>query len=158
MDAEKEREFLEMTESCKGIIYKICLMYSEDSEGHNDLFQEVVLNLWGSFARFRGESTYSTWVYRVALNTCISTLRKNKIKNLCVPFDVKMDLSQEESNDIKELYRMINLLNPIEKAIIILYLDEKSYDEIATIMGITRTNVAVRIHRIKDRLREISKQ
>ncbi len=69
-----------------------------------------------------------------------------------------MDLSQEESNDIKELYRMINLLNPIEKAIIILYLDEKSYDEIATIMGITRTNVAVRIHRIKDRLREISKQ
>ncbi len=153
-----EREFADFIGSCKGIIYKVCLLYSKDSESHNDLFQEVVINLWKGFPRFRGECKIQTWVYRVALNTCISYFRKERSRPDTLLLTGNLDMVAEESDvsRIKELYSLINKLSGIEKAIVLLYIEEKSYDEIAQIIGITKTNVATKLFRIKEKLREMS--
>ena len=113
----------------KRIIYKICFMYARDNDDINDLYQDVVLSLWKSFRNFKGHSSVSTWIYRITLNTCITNLRKKKNYDY-VP--LKQDMY------------------------IMLWLDEKSYDEIAEIVGVGRNNVAIRIHRIKEKLKKMS--
>jgi RNA polymerase sigma-70 factor (ECF subfamily) len=157
MDDQKQY-FVELIEQNKSIIFKFCYMYSTHKDTPEDLFQEVLINLWKSFPSFRGDSQIQTWIYRISLNTCVTFLRKSGKAVKAVPLTDDMVVFAEESktHDIKELYTLINKLKAIEKAIILLYLEERSYEEIAQIVGITKSNVGVRIVRIKEKLQQLS--
>ncbi|MEA4980841.1 MAG: sigma-70 family RNA polymerase sigma factor [Petrimonas sp.] len=158
---EAEREFIELIEKHSRLIYKVCFMYASDNDELNDLYQEVLINLWRSHDAFRGNATYSTWIYRIGLNTCISYIRQKKRRPLLIPLDVDLENIAEQKNnreELRELYRLINQLSKIEKAIVLLYLEEKTYDEISEIVGITRGNVGVKLNRIKTKLKEMSNQ
>lgn len=156
-----EKDFLYLLNAHRGILYKVCNLYLDNVEDRHDLFQEIVLQLWKAFPSFRNESAPSTWMYRVALNTAISNFRKRgkegkKIEltasELQVP-DLRYD---DDLNELAiRLREAIECLNAIEKAIILLYLDERSYTEIAAITGISLSNVGVRINRIKSKLKTI---
>lgn len=160
--SDLEREFLSLIEDNKKIIYKVSLMYADDFEHQQDLYQDIVLNLWTSFGTFRGESKTSTWVYRIALNTCVSELRKKNARPLTTPMtcDVEqlMDDSTEYRQQVRELYQLIGRLSQLERAIVLLWLDEKSYDEIAVILGISKSNVGVKLNRIKEKLRRMNEE
>lgn len=152
-----EKEFLEMIRRNSGIIYKVTSFYADKHNVQDDLYQEVVLNLWKSFSDFRGDSACSTWIYRVALNTCISFFRKSSRKPMYV--DLSPDLrvqSDENTLVVNELYALIGRLGKLERAIIFLYLEDRPYKEIAEIMGITPTNVSTKINRIKEKLIRMS--
>ena len=156
---EQEQLFLSLMEQHKQIIYKVCFMYASDDETVNDLFQEVTLNLWKSFSRFRGDSMVTTWVYRIAVNTCISWLRVSgkRIKTVPLTFSMTELLSDEqEKENLRELYALINRLGKLERALILLWLEERSYEEIAEILDISVSNVGVRINRIKAKLVSMS--
>ncbi len=156
-----EQAFIEMINANRGTIFKVCNLYCRENENRKDLFQEIVLQLWKSYPFFRKEAADHTWVYRVALNTAISNFRKESKK------PIKKSLTEEEFQlpaipdfaDEKEqmglLNEAIDLLSEIEKAVIMLYLDEKTYDEIAGIIGISNSNVGVRLNRIKTKLSNI---
>ena len=153
------QRFLRLVDSYKQVIYKVCFMYATDDETISDLYQEVVLNLWTAFPRFRSESKPSTWVYRISVNTCISRLSHNIKQPKTVSITTSMaDLFPEESEreQLKELYQLISQLGELERALILLWLDNKSYEEIAEILGISVSNVGVRINRVKARLRKMS--
>ena len=128
----------------------------------SDLYQEVVLNLWKAFPKFRRECKMSTWIYRIALNTCISFMRKEKnIPEIVSLTPAEADLSEEWDETqamLKQMYRLINRLGQLEKSIILLYLEEKSYEEISEITGLTVTNVATKLNRIKEKLRKMKKE
>jgi len=151
-----EQKFLSMIEENKKIIYKVCLMYSEEKEQQEDIYQDIVLNLWQAFPGFRGDCKISTWIYRIALNTSISQIRKKKARPITTPLTDNLDkLMGDDSNykkQVLELYKLISKLSEFERALILLWLDEKSYDEISEILGITKSNVGVRITRIKEKL------
>lgn len=155
-----EREFLSMIEENKKTIYKVSLMYSDGPEHQQDIYQDIVLNLWTAFPKFRGDSKLSTWVYRIALNTCVSELRRKNAKPLTTPlsYDIEQLMDDDEAyrEQVKQLYNLINRLSQLERAIILLWLDEKSYDEIAAILGISSSNVGVKINRIKEKLRRMN--
>ena len=123
----------------------------------NDLYQESVFNIWKSYQSFRGESSFTTWVYRISLNTCISDFRKKK-KHDYVPLEQQVDIMEDcERNELlKEMYSLIKRLNKVDRMFILLWLDEKSYDEIAEITGTSRNNVAIKLHRIKEKLKNMS--
>jgi RNA polymerase sigma factor (sigma-70 family) len=158
-----EIEFIQMINAHRGIIYKVCNLYAPDKDDKKDLFQEIVLQLWKSFPSFRNESKLSTWMYRVALNTAISSFRK-EIKK-----PERLSLSQaefqipdignlaDENENLLLLQQAILQLTKIERALIMLYLEEKSYQEIGEIMGITHSNVGVKLNRIKMKLEKIIK-
>lgn len=148
-----------MINAHRGIIFKVCRLYDRENLYREDLFQEIVLQLWKSFPSFRKESLLSTWMYRVALNTAIShfrkQIRKPHQKALTASEFQIPDLSITEPNEHGQLLNMaINQLSAIEKALIMLYLDEKTYEEISAIIGITPNNVGVRINRIKSKLEQ----
>lgn len=156
-----EKEFIRMINTHRGIIYKVCNLYYYKDEDRKDLFQEIVLQLWKSFPSFRGESKQSTWMYRVALNTAITIFRKDKKR----PSAQEISLAELEIPNLKDLFEdsdnslrlkvAIEQLSKIEKAIIMLYLDEKSYEEISDIIGISNSNVGVKLNRIKTKLEKI---
>lgn len=160
MDAQQqEKEFIALVEEYKQVIYKVCYIYATDADNLNDLYQEVVINLWKAFPRFRGECKVSTWIYRIGLNTCISFFRKSKSKPEVVPITVDLESFADEEDktaQLRELYRLINCLGRLERALILLWLEEKSYQEMADITGISRGNVAVKLNRIKEKLRTMS--
>ena len=154
-----EKEFLEMIEAQKRTIYKVCYMYANDQDDLNDLFQETVLNLWKSFPRYRGDSTYSTWVYRIAMNTCITFLRRSSARPQTVPMTAQvanLEADSETTEQLRELYKLINQLGKLERALILLWLEERSYQEMADILGISKANVAVKLNRIKEKLKRMS--
>ena len=160
---ELEKEFLDMIEAQKRTIYKVCYMYANDQTGMgdlNDLFQETVLNLWKSFPRYRGESTLNTWVYRIAMNTCITFLRRSSTRPQTIPITtgIASIMADEDSKtgQLQELYRLINQLGKLERALILLWLEERSYQEMADILGISKANVAVKLLRTKEKLKRIS--
>lgn len=156
---EQEALFLRVIEEHKRIIYKVCFVYAKDEDTINDLYQEVALNLWKALPRFRNESKLSTWVYRIALNTCLSYLRLSKRQPQTVPLLLSMSeifADEQDKENLKELYRLIGRLGEMERAVILLWLDEKSYKEISEILGISPSVVGVRINRIKAKLREMS--
>ena len=155
---QQEKDFIALVEDYKQVIYKVCYIYATDPDNLNDLYQEVVINLWKAFSRFRGECKASTWVYRIGLNTCISFFRKSKSRPEVVPISVDLEAVVEEDKtaQLHELYRMINRLGRLERALILLWLEERSYQEMADITGISRTNVAVKLNRIKEKLRTMS--
>lgn len=158
-----EKEFVQLINQHQGIIHKVCGMYCHDRDEKKDLFQEVVLQLWKSFASFRGESKVTTWIYRVALNTAISAFRKETKKpdhtdieyvKIQIPEDTDF---QEKDEQFQMLYQAIKQLSEIERALIMLYLDDHPYEEIAEMMGITANNARVRMNRIREKLRELIK-
>ncbi|WP_455672287.1 RNA polymerase sigma factor [Phocaeicola sp.] len=157
---ELEKQFIAFIEEYRQVIYKVCYIYATDADNLSDLYQEVVINLWKSFPRFRGECKASTWVYRIALNTCISFLRKSNSRLAVIPITVDLEYAfadeEEKTSQLRELYCMINKLGKLERALILLWLEERSYQEIADITGISKTNVAVKLSRIKDKLKGMS--
>lgn len=151
------KDFLELIQKHNGIIYKVATIYQDKDNVLDDLYQEVVLNLWKAFPDFRKESSYSTWVYRIALNTCISFYRKSSKKPMYVELSPDLKISSGDNSFlINELYALINQLNKLERALIFLYLEDRPYKEIAEIMGITPTNVSTKINRIKEKLIKMS--
>ncbi len=148
-----------MVRANERIIYKVCSFYVSDEFPISDLYQEVVCNLWTGYQRFRNESKISTWIYRVALNTCISGMRKEMRRPKGSPVSILEESLAEPENmneKIKEMYRLIHQLNTIERAIILLYLEEKSYQEIAEITGLTVTNVGTKLKRTREKLKQMS--
>ena len=136
-------------------------MFSKDEDEVADLFQDILINLWKGFSKFRGESNIRTWIYRVSLNTCISSDRKKKRKGETVPLDMNINLfddSQEDTKQIRMLQVRISRLGPFDRAIVLLWLENLSYDEIGAIVGITAKNVSVRLFRIKEQLRNMSEE
>ncbi len=156
-----EREFTELVNNHKGIIYKVCHLYCQDSEDTKDLFQEIVIQLWKAYPGFRREAKISTWIYKIALNTALTSLKKegrNKLSKSISEADFEIPALESTDNEhINTLYQAIQQLTEIEKAIIMLYLDEKNYDEITDIIGISKTNVGVKLNRIKLKLSKIIK-
>lgn len=158
-----EKDFLDMLEKYKRVIYKVCYMYASDTAPLNDLYQETLLNLWRAYPSFRGDSQLATWIYRISLNTCISFLRKSKHQAEAITLPVNLEVFDDDddgdkSSRLRELYQLIQALNPLERALILLWLEERSYDEIAQIIGISKNNVGVRLSRIKDKLKKMSNQ
>ena len=155
-----EKEFLEMVETQKRVIYKVCYIYAKDQNDLNDLFQETVLNLWKAFPRYRGDSKLTTWVYRIAMNTCITFLRRSNTRIQTIPITANVaGLKAEEdgtAGQLQDLYKLINQLGKLERALILLWLEERSYQEMADILGISKNNVAVKLNRTKEKLRKMS--
>lgn len=159
---ELENKFIQMVRQHERIIYKVCSFYISNEHPLADLYQEVVCNLWNGFPKFKNGSSYSTWTYKVALNTCISGLRKEikRPKNVIPVASLTESLIEPENmnEEIREMYRQINRLKALEKALILLYLEEKSYREIADITGLTVTHVGVKLNRIKEKLKQMLDQ
>jgi len=158
-DSNIEKAFIELIRQNDRLIYKVCSMYISDEFPLADLYQEVVYNLWKSFPKFRNKCSESTWMYRIALNTCITGMRKELRRPQHVPIlELNEYLIAPESmeENIKEMYKLIHQLNTLERAIILLYLEEKSYQEIADITGLTLNNIAIKIKRIKEKLKKMS--
>ncbi len=158
-----KEEFVSQIEKHQGIIYKVSRMYCDKEECRQDLFQDILVQLWQSFPTFNKQSKFSTWMYRVALNTAIAQFRKDKKNNEDtlpeIPINIIEEDSYKEKEDRKELVqRAINKLSKAEKAIIILYMDDYTYEEISEIAGITMSNVGVKIKRIKTKLQKILKE
>jgi len=159
MDSNLEKAFIELVQQNERLIYKVCSFYVSDEFPMTDLYQEVIYNLWRSFPKFRNESSLSTWMYRVALNTCISGVRKELKRPKHIPIaGLEEHLVEPESmeENIREMYKLIHQLKTLERAIILLYLEEKSYQEIADITGLTLNNVAIKLKRIKEKLKKMS--
>ncbi|MBR1941086.1 MAG: RNA polymerase sigma factor [Bacteroidaceae bacterium] len=157
MDA-LEQKFSQMVREHKTTIYTVCYMFSKEEDEVNDLFQEVLINLWKGYEGFQGKSDVKTWIYRVSLNTCISQDRKKKSRKKAeVGMNVGL-LSEggENSKQIRMLHERINRLEIFDRAIILLWLENQSYEEIAAIVGISVKNVSVRLLRIKKKLMEMS--
>lgn len=156
-----EQDFAQIIRKNKGTIYTVCYMFSKNEDEVADLFQEILINLWNGFKNFRGESTPGTWIYRVSLNTCISLNRKKKRRGDSVPLEMDINLFDNSGEDIKQiqmLHQRISQLGPFDRAIIFLWLENMSYDEIGAIVGISAKNVSVRLFRIKEQLKKMSNQ
>jgi RNA polymerase sigma factor (sigma-70 family) len=154
-------EFLKLIEEHKLIIYKICNAYCKNRYNRDDLAQEITYQLWKSFNHFNGSVKFSTWMYRVALNVAITFYRKTKTANDVIRLaeaDTEIEDSMEDNSELEKninaLQQFITELKELDKALMILYLEEKNYREIGEILGITETNVATRISRIKDKLKQ----
>lgn len=152
-----ETEFLQLLSANQGIIGKVCSIYCNQREDYEDLFQEITYQAWKGFSSFRGESKFSTWLYRIALNTAISSFRKKRPKIDLVSMlpDTVIDYANETNDKKQYLLWAIKQLNEGERAVIALYLEEMSYQEIAEVIGITENNVGVKINRIKNKLHQI---
>ena len=155
-----EKDFLDMIAAHERIIYKVCYVYANDRDDLNDLFQEVALNLWKSFPHYRGDSKLTTWVYRITMNTCITYLRQSYTEPLTIPLTT--DIAErfadqdEKAEQLRELYLLISQLGKLERALILLWLDERSYQEMADILGISKASIAVKLHRVKEKLKKMS--
>ena len=157
---EIEKVFVKQIQKHQGILHKICFVYSNNTADKEDLYQEIVLQLWKSYSSFRKEAKFSTWMYRVALNTAITLNKKaSKFKTkVLISDDYTVEQVDDYSEDIKILYRAISKLSKIEKAIILLWLEEKTYSEIAEIVGISEKNVSVKLVRSKKKLAKLIKK
>lgn len=143
-----------------GIIIKICRAYTDSQEDFEDYYQEVCLQIWRSRAQFRGESKWSTWIYRLALNICLTMIKKKNNNRQHVVSDYNTPEGTEENNafsdeSLNQLYDAIKKLSEIDRAVILLYLEERPYKEIGEIIGTSHNNIAVRITRIKERLKKL---
>lgn len=160
MAGKQEQYFVNLVNEHQGLIHKVCNLYESDREARDDLFQEIVLQLWKSFHTFRGDAKITTWMYRIALNTAISGLRKQK-RGLQTEdlnerhFNLSETSSDDHEENLQKLQWSIRQLSEIERAIIMMALDEVPYDEIAETIGITQNNVRVRMNRIREKLRKL---
>ena len=161
MNKELEHQFVTELENNQNIVHKVCSLYTDDRDSHNDLFQEITIQLWKAYPKFRGDSKFSTWMYRVALNTAITLYRKSKRRPSTRDYDsVIYKISAEqydptEEQQLKLMYSAIRQLGDIDKALVFLFLEDKNYSEIAETLGITEVNARVKMNRIKTKLRTI---
>lgn len=152
-----ESEFERMVREHRGTIYTVCYMFSNDQDEVNDLFQETLINLWRGFNKFEGRANIRTWIYRVSLNTCISIHRKKKrMKTLPLSMDINLfEDRDEDTRQIDLLRHRISRLQPFDRAIVLLWLENLSYDDIAAITGISVKNVSVKLVRIREQLKKM---
>ena len=161
MQTELESKFLSDFESNQNIVHKVCSLYTNDRDAHNDLFQEITIQLWKAYPKFRGDSKFSTWMYRVALNTAITLYRKSKKRVQTQNYDsVIFKIKADEYDDTQEkqlklMYNAVKQLGDIDKALVFLYLEDKDYAEISETLGITEGNARVKMNRIKNKLRTL---
>lgn len=154
-----ELQFTRMVKEYRKTIYTVCYFFSKDTEEVNDLYQEILINLWKGFPNYRGESSLKTWIWRVSLNTCSNQERKKKSRIQTVPLSIDIDLYNDEdagSRQIKMLYDRINRLDVFDRAIILLWLENMTYQDIADVVGISVSNVTTRLFRIKEQLKTMS--
>jgi RNA polymerase sigma-70 factor (ECF subfamily) len=155
---ENEQQFSRLVREQKSTIYTVCYMFSKDEDEVAELFQETLVNLWNGFGSFEGRSDIRTWVYRVALNTCLSADRKKK-RRKTVPLTMNVNLFDDtdaDSRQVQMLRRRISRLAPFDRAIVLLWLENMSYEEIGLVVGISTKNVSVRLYRIKEQLKNMS--
>jgi RNA polymerase sigma-70 factor (ECF subfamily) len=161
MNEVLEQSFVTQLKENQNIIHKICRLYTSDEDAHKDLFQEITIQLWKAFPKFRGDSKFSTWAYRVALNTAITLYRKSTKTIKTSEYDgtrhfIKQeDYNFEEEEQIKLLYQAVQQLSDIEKALVFMYLEDKDYHEISETLGISEVNARVKMNRIKGKLKKI---
>jgi len=157
MKKPSKETFVNLVYDNISIIYKICRIYSSIDD--QDLQQEIIYQLWKAYPTFEGRSKFQTWMYRVALNTAIVGIRKKKIVTVPINTDLEFHLNNEDdenmNDQLESLYRYIDMLNNIDKAIIFLYLEKCTYEEISQVLGLSASNVGVKLNRIKKRLREM---
>lgn len=155
---DTERQFAKTVREHKSTIYTVCYMFSKDDDEVNDLFQEVFINLWKGYDSFGHRSDIRTWIYRVALNTCISLDRKKR-RSATVRLAMDINLFEdrdEETRQVDLLHKRIQRLQPFDRAIVLLWLEDLSYEEIGQIVGISTKNVSVRLFRIREQLKNMS--
>lgn len=159
-----QEAFIRLVTENRGMLYKVCRMYGDTEPDRQDLFQEIIIQLWRSFPRFRGEARVSTWLYRIALNTAISDLRRQRRHITPVDPDLlptqlqDVQYSTEKEEQLQQLYAAIDRLTEVEKALTMLYLEDKSYQEMEEILGIPQNNLRVKMNRIKEKLRKMTKE
>jgi len=161
VNKELEHKFVTELENNQNIVHKVCSLYTHNRDAHNDLFQEITIQLWKAYPKFRGEAKFSTWMYRVALNTAITLYRKSK-KSVptqdydSVIFKIKADeYDPTEEKQLALMYKAIRQLGDIDKALVFLYLEDKSYREISDTLGISEVNARVKMNRVKTKLKTI---
>lgn len=153
----REREFADIIRQYSTIINKVSYFYATERINYEDIRQDILVNIWQALPRFRRESRMSTWIYRIAVNSALMAIRssKHKMENTAIDIE-KLNLStefdDEQRENLQQLYSLIDRLEPIDKAIILLWLDEYTYEEIADTIGLNKNSVGVRIHRIKEKL------
>lgn len=153
-----ESEFTRMIQAHKDTIYMVCYLFSKDKSEIEDRYQEILINLWRSWTQFEGRSSERTWIWRISLNTCISIDRKRRIRTSSLPLELDIDLYDDSDRNIKQirmLHERINRLGLFDRAIILLWLENMSYEEIGAIVGISEKNVSVRLLRIKEQLKNM---
>ena len=158
-DCGLQTEFERIVREHKATIYTVCYMFSDDNATVSDMFQEILINLWKGFQDFRGESSLKTWIWRVSLNTCNNQERKKKRSVQTVPLSVDIDLYNDtdtHSKQIQQLYERISRLDVFDRAIILLWLENMSYQDIANVVGISLSAVTTRLFRIKEQLKAMS--
>lgn len=161
MYSNLEQEFVSLLEENQNILHKICKLYTADLASHQDLFQEMVIQLWKSYPKFKGDSKFSTWAYRVSLNTAISLYRGRKTKITTVDWDNSLaniryeEYNSEEEERLKSLYEAVRQLSDIDKALVYMYLEDKDYSEISETLGISEVNARVKMNRIKTKLKSM---
>ena len=161
MTKELEHKFISDLDQHQNIIHKVCKLYTNNKDAHNDLFQEITIQLWRAYPKFRGEAKFSTWMYRVALNTAITLYRKSKRAVRTQDFDSVLfkieatEYDDTEEEQLRRMYKAIKQLSDIEKALVFLYLEDKNYREISETMGITEVNARVKMNRIKTKLQKL---
>jgi RNA polymerase sigma factor (sigma-70 family) len=160
---EAEKEFKRQIEAHELLLLKICRIYAYTDANRQDLFQEIVIRLWKAYPNFKGHSKLSTWLYRVAINTAISGLRKKKnfiqhYEPAAMPEPANAPPEEhDEEERLKQLYHAIEQLNAVEKAIVMLYMEDRSYEEMEEIIGLSQGNLRVKMNRIKEKLRLLTK-
>lgn len=152
-----EQIFSQIVREHKSTIYTVCYMFSNNEEEVEDLFQETLINMWKGFESFRGDSKIDTWIYRVAMNTCISADRKKKKRMERIPLNMGSTNLYEDNDaetmQVKQLHKRINSLGLVDRAIILMWLENMSYEEIGAVIGISPQNVGVKLYRIKEQLK-----
>lgn len=160
---EVEKQFEKQISAHELLIFKVCRIYAYTDADRQDLFQEIVIQLWKAYPNFKGDSKFSTWLYRIALNTAITGLRKRKdfitsYEPAGMPLHAPDDnSSHEEEERLQQLYAAIEQLNQVEKAIVMLYMEDRSYEEMEEILGMSQGNLRVKMNRIKEKLRQLTK-
>mgnify|MGYP000262316511 FL=1 len=161
MKTQLEQRFVAQLEENQNIVHKICRMYTNDQQSHKDLFQEITIQLWRAYPKFRGDSKFSTWMYRVALNTAITLYRKSKRRIKTQDYDTvhfkisDIPYDDETEQQLNLMHKAVKQLNDIEKALVFLYLEDKNYRDISETLGISEVNARVKMNRIKTKLKTI---
>ena len=158
---DKEKEFTRLVKDFKNEIYSVCYMFSKDKDEVADLYQDILIKIWNGFDSYRGEASVRTWLWRIALNACISDDRKKKRRGEKVPLSVDIDPfedTDEKALQVKQLYSRINRLGLVDRSIVLLWLEALSYEEIGQIVGIPAKNVSVKLVRIRQQLMAMSNE
>ncbi|MDI3320410.1 RNA polymerase sigma factor [Pinibacter soli] len=158
----EEKEFIALITNHQRIIYKVCNLYAQSHTDKEDLFQEITLNAWKGIRNFKGDSLFTTWLYRVALNTALTFKRKEnrqrKVDSAVDALAFSHDQQPEADEQLTAMYKAIHGLSDIDKALVTLYLDDYDYKEMGNVLGITANNVAVKMNRLKKKLKEESEK